>query len=110
MQYISTEDKQLQLLQSIERRLAQSTPLFEDLSPQAQRAVFFNAVANASFEEIYELEQTHEACIARRQAIAQVKMQARLTAAKQAGQAGQTDFDQAVERVSKQLENEVRMS
>jgi len=100
MQYLTNEEKQLQLLQSIEKRLAKAYPKFEELSRDEQRAVFFRAVERASWAEIFELEQSHPDLIARREQLKRAKEQERLAMVKRAGQ---NEFDDAVERISEQL-------
>lgn len=101
----TNEQKTLDALLRIEKRLAENSPIFEDLPFETQKAIFVRLVEKASYSELLEIERTSPFFIERRQAAEKAKQQARVEKAKLAGQ---SDFNEAIERVAKQLKGDLK--
>lgn len=101
----TNEEKTLAALLRIEKRLAESQPAFEDLPVNLQKAVFMRLVEKASYEELIEIERTSPFFIERRQAAEREKQRVMLERSKAAGN---TDFNQAIEKVNNQLRGEIK--
>ena len=96
------------MLARLEQRLAKAYPDFTELPADAQKAIFLNAVANAPLSEVYDLEMTHPACIARREAIEQEKRNENINRARLAGAQVNDSAERAMKEATKQLQKSLK--